>query len=123
MWFRWTATYSYHEFLSTPSIVDLWEMRGKAVNSRNVNILADSSRFSTRLSTEITSGIWPRQIALAIFSFLEGHSPDLQRCFLDTFDGNKPTAETENNDFRIGHLCFIPAHNPPVLPHCIRPHE
>ncbi len=67
--FQWIATYSYHVFLSTPSIVDPWEMRGKAVNSRNANILANSGRLSTELSTEITSGIWPRQITLAIFYF------------------------------------------------------
>ena len=68
MYFQWTATYSYHVFLSTPSIVDVWEMRGKAVNSRNANILANSSRLLAGLSTEITSRIRPRQITLAIFS-------------------------------------------------------
>lgn len=29
------TTYSYHDFLSTPSIVDHWEKKGQAVNSRN----------------------------------------------------------------------------------------
>lgn len=31
------TTYSYHDFLSTPSIVELWEKRGQTVNSRNTH--------------------------------------------------------------------------------------
>jgi hypothetical protein len=54
------TTYSYHDFLSTPSIVDYWEIRGKAVNSRNANLIAHFDRFSMELSTEITSRMKPR---------------------------------------------------------------
>lgn len=92
-----------------------WGMRGKAVNSLNMNILADLGCSPRKLSTEMTPRIRPQQITRAIFLLLEGHSPNFQRHFLDTMERNESTAETENHNVCICHIRLIPAKEPPIV--------
>lgn len=98
-------------------------MRGKAVNSRNVNSNASLRDLVMSLSTEKVIEIMARPDYPCHFFFLEGHSADFQRRFLDALKGNEPTAEPKHDDFCIRYPCFILTHKPPVLSRCIRQHE
>ena len=55
-------------------------------------------------------------LVISLSPHSENHSPELQCCFLQPFDWDKPASDTKHDDPGIDHLRFKSTQDTPVLP-------